>query len=256
MGEFRHVGGLANFWTRGIVRHRMPMVLIIRLSRWPYSAAADWYPLSPQPIGILPLYTIAMSSQRRQRRQAQRKRARERYRRMNTWRKQQPSFLCPVMSQKKSTCYAIAFVRQLEFHLKLHNRMPHDQHPSIQDFINLIPKHYLDADGELIVDAARVLSIFVKKGILLERDCPLTERIDGTVSEETDCTRYYAKKVTKHMLHPGRSRMATQKKYELFHADLIEKLKGGVVAVGVSVYPSYSNLKHKDECLLLYQEEP
>ncbi|XP_009118009.1 uncharacterized protein LOC103843061 [Brassica rapa] len=183
-----------------------------------------------------------MSSQRRQRRQAQRKRARERHRSMQTWRKQQPSFLCPVMSQKKSTCY----VRQLEFHLKLHNRMPQDQHLSIQDFINRIPKEYLGADGELIVDSSRVLPILVEKGILLERDCPLTERIDDTVSEETkDCTRYYAKKVNKHMLHPGGNRMETLKKYELFHADLIEKLKGGVVSVGVSVYPSYSKLKHK-----------
>ena len=104
---------------------------------------------------------------------------------MQTWRKQQPSFLCPVMSQKKSTCYAIAYVRQLEFHLKLHNRMPQDQHLSIQDFINRIPKEYLGADGELIVDSSRVLPILVEKGILLERDCPLTERIDDTVSEET-----------------------------------------------------------------------
>lgn len=47
------------------------------------------------------------------------------------------------------------------------------------------------------------------------------------------------------MLHPGGNRMETLKKYELFHADLIEKLKGGVVSVGVSVYPSYSKLKHK-----------
>lgn len=101
--------------------------------------------------------------------------------RMQSWRKTEPTLLCPVMKQKKSTCYAIA----LEFHLKLKKKMPLDQHLSIQDFINLIPKGYLNAeDGSLMVDAFHVLSIFEKNGILLEKDCQLTESLVDVVCED------------------------------------------------------------------------
>ncbi|KAF2618849.1 hypothetical protein F2Q68_00042242 [Brassica cretica] len=79
-----------------------------------------------------------------QRRLAQRRQAKLSAHRMKTWRKFKPSLLCPVMKQTKSTCYAIAYVRQLEFHFKLNKKMRLDEHLSIQDFINLIPKDFLN----------------------------------------------------------------------------------------------------------------
>lgn len=60
--------------------------------------------------------------------------------RMKTWRKFKPFLLCPVMKQTKSTCYAIAYVRQLE----LNKKMRLDEHLSIQNFINLISKDFLN----------------------------------------------------------------------------------------------------------------
>ncbi|KAJ4889874.1 hypothetical protein Rs2_29622 [Raphanus sativus] len=179
-----------------------------------------------------------------QQRNDQRRLSKQRAMRMQSWRKTEPTLLCPVMKQKKSTCYAIA----LEFHLKLKKKMPLDQHLSIQDFINLIPKGYLNAeDGSLMVDAFHVLSIFEKNGILLEKDCQLTESLVDVVCEDKkNCLRYHAKLVKLHKLNPEGKDNVTTLEYHTFHDNLIKHLKKGVLAVGLTIYPSYSKLKNKE----------
>ncbi|CAH8382342.1 unnamed protein product [Eruca vesicaria subsp. sativa] len=113
---------------------------------------------------------------------------------LRTWRQKKPRLLCPVMKQKKSTCYAIAYVRQLEFHLK--------EHLSIQDFLNQILKSYLLEDGSLNVDSSFVL-------------------LPGL--------RFKAKEITQHKLY-FEGCLESQDEYDKFHAILLQKLKKGVLS--------------------------
>ncbi|KAL0884922.1 hypothetical protein Bca101_008904 [Brassica carinata] len=148
------------------------------------------------------------------------------------------------MKQAKSTCYAIAYVRQMEFLLKLSKRMHIDEHLSVQDFINYMHKNLLDCDGALVVDASLVVSILKEKGMLLEKDCPLSESFNRTLFEDVkNRPRFFAKEVTMHKLYDDESSKVTPQKYDAFHVDLIQHLKWGVVAVGLTVYPSYAKLK-------------
>ncbi|KAG2297820.1 hypothetical protein Bca52824_034292 [Brassica carinata] len=142
----------------------------------------------------------------------------------------------------------------MEFLLKLSKRMHIDEHLSVQDFINYMHKNLLDCDGALVVDASLVVSILKEKGMLLEKDCPLSESFNRTLFEDVkNRPRFFAKEVTMHKLYDDESSKVTPQKYDAFHVDLIQHLKWGVVAVGLTVYPSYAKLKViMRRCALIY----
>ncbi|KAG5387170.1 hypothetical protein IGI04_038640 [Brassica rapa subsp. trilocularis] len=168
---------------------------------------------------------------RSQRRRAQKKRAQKRRApRIKSWRKKRPRLLCSIIIQIRAICWAIAFIRHYEFKLKLLGQMPLEEHLSIQALINHTPKRYLKADGTFTEDLSVLAKVLQVNGTLLDRDCPLTERLDQAPIDDSNLQKFIPTKV----------------RSDAMNAQLVKHVRGGCVAARIVVYPSYLKLEGKD----------
>ncbi|CAN6980553.1 unnamed protein product [Brassica rapa subsp. trilocularis] len=143
---------------------------------------------------------------RSQRRRAQKKRAQKRRApRIKSWRKKRPRLLCSIIIQIRAICWAIAFIRHYEFKLKLLGQMPLEEHLSIQALINHTPKRYLKADGTFTEDLSVLAKVLQVNGTLLDRDCPLTERLDQAPIDDSNLQKFIPTKVRVHSIYPKRN---------------------------------------------------
>ncbi|XP_009117918.1 uncharacterized protein LOC103842985 isoform X1 [Brassica rapa] len=210
---------------------------------------------------------------RSQRRRAQKKRAQKRRApRIKSWRKKRPRLLCSIIIQIRAICWAIAFIRHYEFKLKLLGQMPLEEHLSIQALINHTPKRYLKADGTFTEDLSVLARVLQVNGTLLDRDCPLTERLDQAPIDDSvsvfirvlsffhfflsssavflfflqNLQKFIPTKVRVHSIYPKRNSNFSQRRSDAMNAQLVKHVRGGCVAARIVVYPSYLKLEGKD----------
>ncbi|KAL0743904.1 hypothetical protein Bca4012_085417 [Brassica carinata] len=166
-----------------------------------------------------------------------------------SWRVQAACLLCAVMHQTLGICWAISYVRQLEFMLKRKGKLDSRQHLSIQDFIDRIPKdkNLLYPEDGGAVDFTKLGIYLLNHGTLLESECPLTECVDGTVQPGDERPRLRPKKLVIHSTDQYFLLYGYEKGREKFHSKL-EKLikKKGLASLRIPVYESYDYLEGKD----------
>ncbi|RID48492.1 hypothetical protein BRARA_I05001 [Brassica rapa] len=124
--------------------------------------------------------------------------------------------------------------------------MPLEEHLSIQALINHTPKRYLKADGTFTEDLSVLARVLQVNGTLLDRDCPLTERLDQAPIDDSNLQKFIPTKVRVHSIYPKRNSNFSQRRSDAMNAQLVKHVRGGCVAARIVVYPSYLKLEGKD----------
>ncbi|KAJ0236252.1 hypothetical protein HA466_0255880 [Hirschfeldia incana] len=158
-----------------------------------------------------------------------------------TWTLEKPYLLCGIMKQILGICWAIAYVRQLEFLLKKNWMLHFSDHLSIQDFVDHVPKHRLSWTGGC-KSLEYVGDVLVVYGVCLEKECPLEspERIDGSINPKDTGERFRPKSLSVILLADLiRYHGDAYAGYNEFHDDLQQLIrKEGVASVFLSPVPA------------------
>ncbi|XP_010463637.1 PREDICTED: uncharacterized protein LOC104744308 [Camelina sativa] len=140
---------------------------------------------------------------------------------MDTWRDTAPHILPPVVIQLGDTCWAVSYIHQMEATVRLQPNLnlPVDQHLSIQEFINILPRGYREYHGT-IHGSSYAIDTLTRLGTVLDTVCPLTFALDtpGRTPQHPRVKRFYLAEMDPHYL------AWYQHEYEEFGSDLFEHL--------------------------------